>query len=127
MKNRHEYGDPWVSYAYPKESDTAMRSHDEELEYQHQLVDRLGEQCADQDAEIREADWRLSCLADELAFWKFQAVWHRAQARERGVLADWLADPSEKQQREAEKELLAAWQQDKAERVHAEGPREIGS
>lgn len=66
----------------------------------------------------------VSLLADELAFWKFQAVWHRAIVNR---MAPPLTEPTFGEQNVAQKQLNKAWQTDKAERVHAEGPREIGS
>ena len=72
----------------------------------------------------REVDHLLgeiAGMADELAHWKFHAIWHRCKLTGRD--ADNAAD-----YRAVEAELEQARIDENRERVaHAEGPRDIGS
>lgn len=66
---------------------------------------------------------------DEMCFWKYQALWHRAAVQQAASLCGFqIRAISDAQIDEAERELEAARGRANAERTaHVEGPREIGA
>ena len=66
---------------------------------------------------------------DELAFWKYQALWHRAALQQAAAFTGFrIRAISDSQMDEAERDLERARIEENRERyAHAEGPREIGS
>ena len=66
---------------------------------------------------------KISRVSDELAFWRYQMICHRAY-----ILTDHWIEDCDKFENQAEKELEAARVQENRERTaHAEAPRDIGS
>lgn len=83
---------------------------------------------SDQDAALRDAIRETAGCADELAFWKFQAIYHRAlMLHGRSMPGQVLMLEGSRVWREAEKQLEEHRADENRTRVsHAEGPRDPG-
>lgn len=81
----------------------------------------------DQDRALRDAISEVATTADELAFWKYQAIWQRAVRLQHDVItAPYIEDT--KAWKEAERQLEDARTAQNRERVsHAEASRDPGA
>lgn len=70
--------------------------------------------CKERDAAIRET----AGIADECAFWRYQAIWGRAYALQPDAIKSPLIEETAVW-KEATKQLEAAWIEDKRERTRA--------
>jgi hypothetical protein len=92
------------------------------------LLRRTAKDCQDQDMAIRDAISETARCADELAFWRYQAIWHRALMLygKPGPGQTLLLEDS-RVWKEAEKQLEEQRVQERRERyAHAEASRDPG-
>jgi|SRR6185437_11977179 len=111
-----------------RDADTLARLLRATAERMHQLVTDRN----DQDLSIRDAISETARCADELAFWRYQAIWARAYLLVPStVKRPWVetCDLEESPEwREAERQLEANRAAENRERyAHAEAPRDPGA
>ena len=88
-------------------------------------IDRLRKDRAEQDVALRDAIAETGRVADELAFWRYQAIWARAYMLRPAAISSAFFETSP-EWKEAEGQLEASRQAENQERVaHAEAPREL--
>jgi hypothetical protein len=86
--------------------------------------ERLRADRAEQDLALRDAIRETAATADELAFWRYQAIYGRASMLDRNILKHILPEDSPVW-KEAARQLDAARIQENRERTaHAEAPRD---
>lgn len=93
------------------------------------MVEKLRKDRNEQDLTIRDAIRETASIADELAFWKYQAIWGRAMMLrgKPGPGQTPLMLEESRIWREAARQLEDARVQENRERVsHAEAPRDPG-
>lgn len=89
--------------------------------------ERLRADRAEQDLALRDAIRETAAMADELAFWRYQAIYGRASLLDRNTLKHVLPEDSPAW-KEATRQLDAARIEENRERnSHAEAPRDPGA
>jgi hypothetical protein len=93
------------------------------------LLRRAAKDNQDQDLAVRDAIGETARCADELAFWRYQAVWHRAlMLHGKPGPGQTLLLEDSRVWKEAEKQLEEQRLQENHERyAHAEAPRDPGA
>lgn len=92
------------------------------------MIARMQTDRNEQDLALRDAIRETASTADELAFWKYQAIWQRAVRLQHDLMTT-PREPIEDtpQWKEAERQLEAARVEENRERYsHAEEPRDPG-
>lgn len=92
------------------------------------LLRRAAKDREDQDLAVRDAIGETARCADELAFWRYQAIWHRAlMLHGKPGPGQTLLLEGSRVWKEAEKQLEEQRTQENRERyAHAEAPRDSG-
>jgi hypothetical protein len=92
------------------------------------LLRRTAKDREDQDLAARDAISETARCADELAFWRYQAIWHRAlMLYGTPMPGQALLLENSRVWKEAEKQLEDQRTQENRERyAHAEAPRDLG-
>lgn len=93
------------------------------------MLERMQVDRRDHDLAVRDAISETARCADELAFWRYQAIWQRAVRLQRDLMTTPLESIEDTPQwKEAERQLEACRVAENRERyAHAEAPRDPGA